>query len=119
MPKIVLEKYRVFAQQREKKMATKTVARTSLMSSSKDLINFKKADYLDVNQTQLRSGKFGVENTEISDDRISDIEIIGTSKLKSELKYVKNTLGPKYLVRNHILNEDGEGEPKLEEEILA
>ncbi|CAI2362021.1 unnamed protein product [Moneuplotes crassus] len=50
-------------------------------------------------------------------DQYEGIEIIGKSKLEAETLFVKSIKG-KIIMKNHILNDDGEGEPAQDEETL-
>ncbi len=43
---------------------------------------------------------------------------MGTSKLVSELEYAANIEGEKQLYLDHVVNDEGEGEPDFEEEIV-
>ena len=45
--------------------------------------------------------------------------MIGSSKLLSELEYAANIDGEKQLYLDHVVNDEGEGEPDFEEEIIA
>lgn len=59
------------------------------------------------------------EDELIYEDQVSNIEIVGIGKLKSEVQCVKRIQGDKIFVKNHYYNELGEGEPNFEEEIIA
>eukprot|EP00344_Euplotes_crassus_P007090 CAMPEP_0197016932 /NCGR_PEP_ID=MMETSP1380-20130617/79254_1 /TAXON_ID=5936 /ORGANISM="Euplotes crassus, Strain CT5" /LENGTH=161 /DNA_ID=CAMNT_0042443961 /DNA_START=892 /DNA_END=1374 /DNA_ORIENTATION=+ len=50
-------------------------------------------------------------------DQYEGIEVVGRSKLEAETLYVKS-IRDKVLMKNHILNDDGEGEPTHDEEEL-
>jgi hypothetical protein len=107
LPKMILEKYRNFDKQREKKIG-------SVFQNSQ---NCSQTQSIDMLSSMLpKSTDF---DEHIPEDDISEIEVIGMSKLKSEAKYAIKLQGPKYLIKNHFLNEDGEGEPILDEELIA
>lgn len=46
-------------------------------------------------------------------------QVVGTSKLVSELEFAAGIEGEKALFLDHVVNDEGEGEPAEEEEILA
>ena len=99
VPKIVLEKYKKFIKKR-KSMSNKFLTMGRSLQSSQTCDN-------------ISSPK---ENED--EEMIAGIEVIGTNKLNSEMKYAR-ALKKKYLLKNHFLNEDGEGEPTIEEETLS
>lgn len=51
-------------------------------------------------------------------DQYEAIEIIGTNKFQAEAEFVKGIQGKKTFLKNHFLNDDGEGEPAKKEEVL-
>lgn len=109
MPKMIMEKYMKFCQKREKS--------NNFFDKSDGLRSSHTADHLATSQIAI-DADLKHNDRYIPEDQISDIEIIGTSKLKSEAQYAKRLTGPKFLIKNHYLNEDGEGEPMSEEEVL-
>ena len=108
VPRKILEKYRIFTGQRE--------ARHKMLLKGNE--NLQESQTFDKIPSVRDKDYNSFVDERIPDDSIADIEIKGTSKLLSEIRYAKSIHGSKYLIKNHHLNDHGEGEPSRDEEVI-
>ena len=94
LPKVFLDKYN--------KTFTKIKVRKPSTSSS----SMFQLETIEQAFSQNNSKKT-IENIDphIIEDQVSDIEIIGINKLKSEAHAVKRINGPKFFIKNHYYNQ--------------
>ena len=127
VPKIMLEKYRKFYKNKNR-LSGGTNSSFWLKREKRPSILLDQRSYGQLFNTTSDVSLFEQEyallhkeplDDHIPEDQISGIEIVGTSKLKSETEWAKKIRGTKFLVSNHHVNEDGEGEPPVEEELLS
>ena len=76
------------------------------------------SDFLDLSSEVSPKSNYKDIPTNLPEDQVENIEIIGIGKLKSEVQSIKKIKGSKVLIKNHHFNELGEGEPSFDEKLI-